>query len=259
MKWPTSRSACSQDTLLASREARGSRLEPTLGPSQRPRALQKVCTDHDIRHKFIKPHRPWQNGEVERYSRTLATEWAYRRACTSNTERREALARWLEHYNARRRHSTLGGHPPTRCPTPRAERVQLARGGLVAVAVGLVTYVRYESAGPPGLYDTPELQEVVLVRFEDRGHGSADAEVPVVSRFEANPLLVIDDLLRGPNRKEGAVACPVALGMVRDADIAEEHDRGAGQAGIAPEPFPVCADEVRNAQKSNKLSAPVPY
>lgn len=32
----------------------------------------------DARHKFIKPHCPWQNGKVERFNRTLQTEWAYR-------------------------------------------------------------------------------------------------------------------------------------------------------------------------------------
>jgi transposase InsO family protein len=29
-------------------------------------------------HKFIRPHCPWQNGKVERFNRTLQTEWAYR-------------------------------------------------------------------------------------------------------------------------------------------------------------------------------------
>ncbi|MEW9263932.1 integrase core domain-containing protein, partial [Kineococcus endophyticus] len=30
----------------------------------------------------------------------------------SNTERAQALAPWLEHYNTGRRHSALGGLPP---------------------------------------------------------------------------------------------------------------------------------------------------
>jgi len=64
-----------------------------------------------IRQKFIKPHCPWQNGKVERLNRTLATEWAYRRVYTSNTDQTAALAPWLD-YNNRRRHSALGGLPP---------------------------------------------------------------------------------------------------------------------------------------------------
>ncbi len=64
------------------------------------------------RHKLIRPHCPWQNGKVERFNRTLQTEWAYRQVFTSNDERSEALAPWLETYNTRRRHSALKGLPP---------------------------------------------------------------------------------------------------------------------------------------------------
>jgi transposase InsO family protein len=75
-------------------------------------SLRSVCAEHGIRQKFIKPHCPWQNGKAERLNRTLATEWAYRRVYTSNTDRTAALAPWLEHYNTQRRHSALGGLPP---------------------------------------------------------------------------------------------------------------------------------------------------
>jgi len=63
-------------------------------------------------HKFIRPHCPWQNGKVERFNRTLSIEWAYRQVFTSNTDRTNALAPWLEQYNTRRRHTALGGLPP---------------------------------------------------------------------------------------------------------------------------------------------------
>jgi transposase InsO family protein len=74
--------------------------------------LRELLSDHRITHKFIRPHCPWQNGKVERYNRTLASEWAYRQVFTSNTERTNALGPWLIDYNTRRRHSALGGHPP---------------------------------------------------------------------------------------------------------------------------------------------------
>lgn len=67
-------------------------------------SLRAVCMEHGIVQKFIKPHCP--------LNRTLATEWAYRRAYDSNQARRDALAPWLEHYNTRRRHSALKGRPP---------------------------------------------------------------------------------------------------------------------------------------------------
>jgi transposase InsO family protein len=75
-------------------------------------SLRDVCLAHGIQQKFIKPHCPWQNGKVERLNRTLATEWAYRQAFTTNDERAAALAPWLRHYNTVRRHSALGGKPP---------------------------------------------------------------------------------------------------------------------------------------------------
>jgi transposase InsO family protein len=75
-------------------------------------SLREVITALGARQVFIKPHCPWQNGKVEGLNRTLATEWAYRQAFTSNTERSAALAPWIEHYNTQRRHSALGGHPP---------------------------------------------------------------------------------------------------------------------------------------------------
>jgi transposase InsO family protein len=75
-------------------------------------SLREVCTAHQIRQKFIRPHCPWQNGKVERLNRTLATEWAYRQVFTSNDQRTAALAPWLEYYNTQRRHSALEGKPP---------------------------------------------------------------------------------------------------------------------------------------------------
>ena len=63
-------------------------------------------------HKFIRPHCPWQNGKVERFNRTLQTEWAYRQVFYSNTDRSNALAPWLTFYNTRRRHTALKGLPP---------------------------------------------------------------------------------------------------------------------------------------------------
>jgi len=76
------------------------------------RSLAQLFSDMQIKHVLIKPHCPWQNGKVERYNRTLQTEWAYRQVFTTNADRTAALAPWLEDYNTRRRHTALGGQPP---------------------------------------------------------------------------------------------------------------------------------------------------
>lgn len=64
------------------------------------------------KHVLIKPHCPWQNGKVERFNRTLQTEWAYRQVFTSNDQRTQALDPWLHFYNNQRRHSAIGALPP---------------------------------------------------------------------------------------------------------------------------------------------------
>jgi transposase InsO family protein len=63
-------------------------------------------------HKFIRPHCPWQNGKVERFNRTLQTEWAYRQVFESNEDRAAALPDFIHRYNNHRRHHALGGQPP---------------------------------------------------------------------------------------------------------------------------------------------------
>ena len=70
--------------------------------------------------RFIKPHCPWTNGKVERFNRTLQTEWAYRRIYTSNTRRANALPRWLKQYNYHRPHTALAGQPPISRVSPRS-------------------------------------------------------------------------------------------------------------------------------------------
>ncbi len=82
-------------------------------------SLRELCSQHAIRQVFIRPHCPWQNGKVERFNRTLQTEWAYRQPFTSNDERTAALDPWLQHYNTERRHSALGGRPPLNLLTPK--------------------------------------------------------------------------------------------------------------------------------------------
>lgn len=76
------------------------------------KAFHAALTENRVTQKFIKPHCPWTNGKVERLNRTLATEWAYARPFTSNTERAAALPAWLDYYNLDRPHLGIGGKTP---------------------------------------------------------------------------------------------------------------------------------------------------
>jgi len=85
---------------------------------RRTTRLADLITGIGATHKFIRPHCPWQNGKVERFNRTLQTEWAYRQIFESNDQRSAALPDFLHRYNHQRRHHALGGHPPISRLTP---------------------------------------------------------------------------------------------------------------------------------------------
>jgi transposase InsO family protein len=65
----------------------------------------------DVVHSFTRPYRPATNGKVERYNRTLLTEWAYARPWHSDGQRTRALTAWLHRYNHHRHHTAIGGSP----------------------------------------------------------------------------------------------------------------------------------------------------
>ena len=76
------------------------------------RSLRELLARHDIRHLTTQPYRPRTNGKVERFHQTMGREWAYGLAYRSHRERNQALPHWLDHYNRRRPHSSLGDRPP---------------------------------------------------------------------------------------------------------------------------------------------------
>jgi transposase InsO family protein len=65
-----------------------------------------------LRHLRIKPGRPRTNGKAERFIQTLLHEWAYEQIYGSSSERTANLERYLERYNFRRPHGSLGKQAP---------------------------------------------------------------------------------------------------------------------------------------------------
>ena len=84
----------------------------------RSRAFAQALDSIGALHITIRPHCPWQNGKVERFNRTLQSEWAYKKIYTSNSERTEALQPWLHKYNHHRNHGSLGRRPPISRASP---------------------------------------------------------------------------------------------------------------------------------------------
>jgi transposase InsO family protein len=79
---------------------------------RRNRSLRELLADKDIRHIITPPYTPRWNGKVERFHQTMQREWAKGLRYRNSTARNRALPHWLAHYNTRRPHSALGGHPP---------------------------------------------------------------------------------------------------------------------------------------------------
>lgn len=66
----------------------------------------------DIKHKHTRPYRPQTNGKVERFNRTLATEWAYAATYTNDAARAATYQDWLHTYNNHRPHTGIDGKSP---------------------------------------------------------------------------------------------------------------------------------------------------
>ena len=76
------------------------------------RALRALLDRHGIRHIVTPPYTPRWNGKEERFHQTMQREWAKGLRYRNSTARNRALPHWPRHYNTRRPHSSLGGHPP---------------------------------------------------------------------------------------------------------------------------------------------------
>jgi transposase InsO family protein len=75
-------------------------------------AHREALVQLGLKHLRIKPYRPRTNGKAERFIQTLLNEWAYNRIYGSCAERSKALPLFLDRYNYRRPHGSLGHQPP---------------------------------------------------------------------------------------------------------------------------------------------------
>lgn len=72
----------------------------------------ELCAEARVHRSRTRPYRPCTNGKAERFIQTMLREWAYKRAYTSSRRRTAALPRWLDRYNFRRPHGSLGRQAP---------------------------------------------------------------------------------------------------------------------------------------------------
>jgi transposase InsO family protein len=72
----------------------------------------RACRELGVKHLRTQPYRPRTNGKAERFIQTLTRRWAYDAVYGSSAERAAALPGWLDEYNRRRQHRSLGRMPP---------------------------------------------------------------------------------------------------------------------------------------------------
>jgi transposase InsO family protein len=82
------------------------------GSAYRSHHWRDTCLALGITHKRTRPYRPQTNGKIERFHRTMADSWAFKKLYNSETARRAALPAWLHEYNHHRPHTAIGGSAP---------------------------------------------------------------------------------------------------------------------------------------------------
>ncbi|MFL6132633.1 MAG: IS481 family transposase [Nocardioidaceae bacterium] len=84
------------------------------GSCYRSNLWAQTCADLGITAKRTRPYRPQTNGKIERFHRTLAEGWAFKKFYSSESARLAALPAWVHEYNHHRPHSAIGKHSPVK-------------------------------------------------------------------------------------------------------------------------------------------------
>ena len=78
------------------------------GSAYKSHLWRDTCAELGITPKKTKPYRPQTNGKIERFHRTLAEGWAFKKFYNSESARLAALPAWVHDYNHHRPHSAIG-------------------------------------------------------------------------------------------------------------------------------------------------------
>jgi transposase InsO family protein len=74
--------------------------------------FDRVCRENGITHRLTQPRSPTTTGKVERFHRTLRTEFRTDRVFTTLVAAQAELDEWVLDYNQSRPHSAIGMVPP---------------------------------------------------------------------------------------------------------------------------------------------------
>ena len=97
---------------FAARDVTVRRVLSDNGSAYRSFAWRDACLELGIKPKRTRPYRPQTNGKIERFHRTLADGWAFKKFYISESVRRKALPGWLHEYNHHRPHTAIEKSAP---------------------------------------------------------------------------------------------------------------------------------------------------
>jgi transposase InsO family protein len=83
------------------------------GSPYKSKAWRRVCRAAGLRHRRTRPYHPQTNGKAERWIQTALRECLYLEVFHGSDERRAALTKFIQWYNAHRPHRALKGLSPS--------------------------------------------------------------------------------------------------------------------------------------------------
>jgi transposase InsO family protein len=163
----------------------------------------RICREHGIEHLLTKPRSPTTTGKIERFHRTLRTEFDTARTFPTLAAAQAELDEWVRYYNHERPHQSLedevpaarfGGHDAV-VPQQRSARraVKRSRGSTRGSARGVEVVQR-----PAGVPQQPGEQWVAR-RITTNGVVSVAGQVVCVGKHYAGSradVLVKAELLQ---------------------------------------------------------------
>jgi hypothetical protein len=74
--------------------------------------FDRICRENGVDHILTQPRSPTTTGKIERFHRTLRTEFNTRQVFRNLRTAQEALDEWVSYYNTQRPHQALGDATP---------------------------------------------------------------------------------------------------------------------------------------------------
>lgn len=88
--------------------------------SKHKHAFERLLSELEIKHRYIRPYRPQTNGKIERFWRTIEDDLIRETYFESKEHLKEEILQYLYYYNEERPHQSLNGKAPNKfnlnCP-----------------------------------------------------------------------------------------------------------------------------------------------